>query len=164
MFQCSPLLVIITRQSWPHFLHWQWCLHVQITTSDALKELVHLDESFASALAESQSECGDEELLLVALMGDFAHTIVDQVDSKTPAQMQRLFQYLEALMQEGEEDMQTAIATGFLESLLSASSSGRLDFARIVSFLGPLSRQYCKDWDEFTGCFTPSLWAAGEQD
>jgi hypothetical protein len=67
---------------------------------------------------------------------------------------------VEALLTSGDENISTAIATGFLESLLGQASGGTLDFSRIAWALGPESKEHCRAWDDFSGLKTEGLWGA----
>ena len=46
------------------------------------------------------------------------------------------------------------VAVGFLEALLGRSSRGCFEFRTIVHLLGARSLEYCKAWDQHTGCTT----------
>ena len=56
-----------------------------------------------------------------------------------------------------DAETSTAIATGFLEALLSESDLRTFDFREIAPMLGPECRSYCVAWDRFTGATTPGL-------
>jgi hypothetical protein len=66
--------------------------------------------------------------------------------------------FVELLLTTADEDTQTAVATGYLESLLAQASSGAIDFRSIAGTLGPESSKYCRAWDTFTGVKTDGLW------
>lgn len=62
------------------------------------------------------------------------------------------------LLREGNQDVQDAAATCFLENILNYDSAGRLKASSFVHLLGTESKAYCKARDEFTGVKTPGLW------
>ena len=68
-----------------------------------------------------------------------------------------IFVFIEFLMLNGDEDVQTATATGFLEAMLNATPE-RINASTYVPYLGKESVAYCKAWDEFTGSKTDGLW------
>jgi hypothetical protein len=68
-----------------------------------------------------------------------------------------IFVFLEQLMTEGDEEVQTAVATCLLENLINSAAADRIAADAVVPLLGPASRKYCKAWDEFTGAITPGL-------
>lgn len=65
----------------------------------------------------------------------------------------RLFDAVEMCLAEGDEEVGTAAATCFLELVVNKPEVGAL----AVHFMGPLSEQYCRAWDRFTGVATPGL-------
>ena len=62
----------------------------------------------------------------------------------------RVFALVERHLAGGSQSMRNGVATGFLEALASAVSSGRLDGPFLAGFLGPESRAYLDAWDQFT--------------
>lgn len=57
----------------------------------------------------------------------------------------------------GDEDVQTAAATCFLENLMNRTPE-LIDPQRFVPLLGHESKEYCRAWDEFCGVRTEGLW------
>jgi hypothetical protein len=90
-------------------------------------------------------------------MGDIGLALACQIKRISADEMRLIFNLAETFMIEGDERLQTAIATGFLEALLAESSAGRLDFRRIAPFLGKKSREYARAWDQFCGVETDGL-------
>lgn len=60
-------------------------------------------------------------------------------------------------MLEGDQEVQDAAATCFLENLQHQVDVGKVPGALSSSLLGSESRDYCKAWDEFTGVKTKEL-------
>jgi hypothetical protein len=75
--------------------------------------------------------------------------------------IQDLFEFAELVLRTGTAAEQEAIATRFLEDLLNMGGSGRFDLEHMLPYLGPLSAEHCRGWDEFNGVRTPGLWAPG---
>lgn len=73
-----------------------------------------------------------------------------------------IFALIERLMVEGNEEVQTAAATCFLENIQNRSPDPILPEA-FVGLLGEKSRHYCRAWDEFTGVRTPGIWDEDEK-
>ncbi|WP_121254268.1 hypothetical protein [Nocardioides ferulae] len=63
---------------------------------------------------------------------------------------QRVFEVVEQHLVSGPEPVRSAVATGLLEQVASALSSGRADPALVARLLGPQSRAYLDAWDDFT--------------
>jgi len=91
------------------------------------------------------------------LLGEFGLTISEMTQGgKFNAVEQALF-LVEKLLTSGSSEVRDSIATGLLEAILAESSAGKLDFQKIVCFMGNKSKDYCRAWDKFTGIKTPGL-------
>lgn len=68
--------------------------------------------------------------------------------------------WVEVILRDTEEFLESGgaaadlVAVGFLEALLGRAFAGRFDLSEIVHMLGPNSLEFCKAWDEHTGCNT----------
>lgn len=63
-------------------------------------------------------------------------------------QADRLFVLVEILLTDGDAEVKSVIATGFLEGLINR---GSLPADNWRPFLGPLARKYCETVDRFHG-------------
>ena len=68
---------------------------------------------------------------------DFAAQYIEQQDS---AMLKRIFDVAEYLLTNGSEEVGTAVATCFLESLINRLSPGSINSLDFVKFLGKNSR------------------------
>lgn len=100
------------------------------------------------------SDATPETLKFSNLAVDFARAINA---GATDEDIRQVLAIAEHGLQDGSTDLKDAVATGFLERLMAEASAGRLDFRRIAPNLGHRSRQYCREWDDFTGVQTPGL-------
>lgn len=100
---------------------------------------------------EQLSACMD-----LSTLSDYVH---QSILENNPIPLPEIFQLIERLMQEGDEEVKTAAATCFLENLQNMETPS----ASWVPLLGAASREYCQAWDEFTGVATPGLWPEGTQ-
>lgn len=73
-----------------------------------------------------------------------------------PSFIKEMFSFMEYILENGDEDVQNAVCTCFLENILNVTPSD-IDPKRFVEYLGPQSREYCIAWDEFTGVQTEGL-------
>jgi hypothetical protein len=87
-------------------------------------------------------------------VGDYA---IDVIKSKDEIEIKRIFDFVELLLQEGDQSMRNAAATGLLEDLLSKDPA-EIKFSTFVKHMGEEAIAYCKAWDEFTGVRTKGLW------
>lgn len=91
-------------------------------------------------------------------MNEFSDYAIEQLVQRpsNPANIEEIFQYIEFLMVNGDEDTQTAVATCFLENILNVTPS-QIDPKCFLLYLGPQSKEYCRAWDSFTGVQTEGL-------
>lgn len=91
---------------------------------------------------------------LCLFMMEFARYVGDAILADASG-WRETFPVIEQFMSEGDEEVRTATATCFLESLVNRAD---VPASAYVSLLGPMSRQHCKAWDLFTGVETEGLW------
>lgn len=60
-----------------------------------------------------------------------------------------VFEVAEEMMTHGDEQLQTAVATGFLEAVVHAAERGECDFRAIRDLLGPRSRRQVDAYRNF---------------
>ncbi|MGV3525079.1 MAG: DUF7674 family protein [Candidatus Sericytochromatia bacterium] len=92
-------------------------------------------------------------------LATFAHYVHHSIRENEPIPLPAIFQLIECLLQEGDEEVKTAAATCFLENLQNKETPPAL----WVPLLGTASRDYCQAWNAFTGVATPGLWPEGTQ-
>ena len=91
-------------------------------------------------------------------MSEFSRYVTDLLIQKKQddSLIDEIFTYMEFLLINGDDDVQNAAATCFLENILNRTPE-QIDPKRYVDYLGPESRKYCQAWDEFTGVKTEGL-------
>jgi hypothetical protein len=77
-------------------------------------------------------------------IGQFAHYIVDSVDSNAPW-LPEFFRLIELMVVEGNEDIQLLVTVGFLEDILTISSWRPHKGEVFLQWLGPESKKF---WDK----------------
>jgi hypothetical protein len=82
------------------------------------------------------------------------HLLIDETTD--PSSIKGIFSYIEYLLDNGDEDVQNAACTCFLENILNVTPTD-IHPERFVGYLGPKSRKYCIAWDKFTGVRTEGL-------
>lgn len=87
----------------------------------------------------------------------FEEYAIDTIKSNDELEIKRFFDFVEFLLCNGDESVQNAIATSFLEYLLSKDPD-EIQFPTFAKYLGKNSIEYCRAWDEFTGIKTKGLW------
>ena len=118
-----------------------------------------LQKTFPNFLSYWQTyiDSWGDDLGLTIHMMPFADYIVDVIKTGTEADLEKIFQCIEFLLNNGDSYVQDAVATGLLEDLLSRSPD-EINFRNFVHHLGTHTIEYCKAWDEFTGVKTEGLW------
>ncbi|RWE65841.1 hypothetical protein [Mesorhizobium sp.] len=86
-----------------------------------------------------------------------ADTLVSNISRIPVNAVKVIFGLCEEALQQGSADDKADIATGFLEALQNADSSGHFDFTTIVAFLGSASKEHCRGMDRFYGVTTSGL-------
>lgn len=111
---------------------------------------------------------GEKLLNFYQLMTILTHYVKDilnmtPITLKKEKELKEIFLLIEYFLNEGDRDVQDAVATCFLENLINATSWKTLKPETFLCYLGPESRAYCKAWDEFTGVKTQGLWSESEE-
>jgi hypothetical protein len=118
-----------------------------------------MKETFPKFLAYWEAyirDFGSEDGICVQMM-PFGEYTIDVMKSADEAEMKKIFDFVEYLLIHGNESVQNAMTTGYLEYVMSQDPD-EAKFSICVKFLGANSIAYCKAWDEFTGCRTEGLW------
>jgi hypothetical protein len=97
------------------------------------------------------------DLGLTIQMLPFGKYAIDVIKSNNEAEIKKIFDFVEFLLCHGDDSLQTAITTSFLEYLMSKDPD-EIKFSKFVKFLGKNAVEYCRGWDKFTGCRTEGLW------
>ncbi|MCE5315831.1 MAG: hypothetical protein LLG04_00525 [Parachlamydia sp.] len=121
------------------------------SSSQIIVEIQNDDETFEQPQRKS----------LFGEMMEFSNYVIALLqENQNPIYIKDIFEFMEHLLAEGDEDVKDAVATCFLENILNRTPQD-IHPHTFVSFLGKESRDYCKAWDRFTGVFTPGLWEEG---
>lgn len=91
-------------------------------------------------------------------MNKFSDYVIDLLVKKqqNPSLIKEIFNYIEFLLVNGDEDVQNIASTCFLENILNVTPT-QIDPKHYVGYLGVESRKFCRAWDEFTGVKTEGL-------
>ncbi len=87
----------------------------------------------------------------------FIDYALDAIRSNDEAEMKKIFDFVEFLICKGDESVQSAMTTSFLEGLM-AQDPKEIKFTTFVKYMGENSIAYCRAWDKFTGIRTEGLW------
>ncbi len=99
---------------------------------------------------------GSDNGLSIQMM-PFEEYTIDTIKSNDDLEVKKIFDFVEFLLCNGNESVQNAIATSFLEYLMSKDPD-EIQFTSFTKYLGKNSIGYCRAWDKFTGVKTKGLW------
>jgi hypothetical protein len=88
---------------------------------------------------------------------ELSSILANNIDRLSEGDLSSIFSVVEQAIVIGTKDARETATTGFLEGLQNLASAGCFLLVKVVPFLGPESRAYCRAWDEFTGVPTPGL-------
>ena len=131
--------------------------------SEGLKRLAEIIAPTKEAADRLDREWAPDAPPDTITAASLARAFAASVDALSLLKIQAVVDMAEALLKDGDERTQTAIATGFFEALMAQASAGTLDFRKIAWALGDESRKYCRAWDTFTGVKTDGLWNGGSR-
>jgi hypothetical protein len=128
-----------------------------ITRDECIQLILERFPDFSDHWRAHREWWGNEEAGLCNDVAAFGDYIRDRVAAGRTDELAEITAFLEHLLVEGDEDVQTAVTTCCLENLLNYVSAGRIPAESFTQLLGPHSRAYCKAWDAFTGVDTPGV-------
>jgi hypothetical protein len=130
---------------------------MMITKEQCMEEIVERFPGFSEAWRRHRASWADEEAGLCNDVAAFGDYIEQQIAGGHLNDVPEIIMFLEALLVDGDDDVQTAVTTCCLENLLNYVSAGRIPAQSFTHLLGPKSREYCRAWDTFTGVQTPGV-------
>lgn len=113
-------------------------------------ELIRIAPGLEPALRARDEDVRPDPETPILWMGAAGSAVAKSMDTLDEETLHRIFDLAERLLATGSQSLKNGVATGFLEALASAVSSGRIDGPRLAGFLGPKSRAYLDAWDQFT--------------
>ena len=93
------------------------------------------------------------------IMTHLSHRVANNFIKQNYENAEEIFDLVELLIIDGDEDVKNAVCTCFLANLQNiASNENDFDDSHYVSLLRAKSIEFCKHWDEYTGVKTEGLW------
>lgn len=86
----------------------------------------------------------------------FGKYVIYEIKLENYIEIEKIFNFIEFLLCNGNEYVKTAIATCFLEYLLHKDPE-EIQFIKFRQYLGKETIAYCRAWDKFTGVMTKGL-------
>ena len=128
-----------------------------IDLASGIGQLVSVAIPLAQCYSESKSFWDPDEQPGTVVFGDFANVVGESQHGLSPSELRSIFEIMENLLVNGDEEVQASVATGFLETLLHMSDEGKSSPSLFVPLLGEESKEYCRAWNKFSGCTTEGL-------
>jgi hypothetical protein len=122
-----------------------------ISRDQCFKRILREIPEFKSHWDKHNNEWHMEDAGLCMDFAAFSWFAWEQIIQKQTDVLARIFELVEKLMREGEEEVKVAVSTCFLENILNRATDDVEASAIFLPLLGPESRGYCIAWDKFTG-------------
>lgn len=114
-----------------------------------VQNLVHAIPVLQSILNELIEDWRPEPLPITVCLGDLGRALVEHNDIP-PEQVSQVFERVEATLRDGTESEKDAIATGFLEAVVTATDK-EPPSRWVLAHAGPEARAYILAWNKFCG-------------
>jgi hypothetical protein len=119
---------------------------------DVVDEFVAAVTASAQDVVDLRAWWEDEDPPATILMGTFGKVYVREAERLSASAKRGLIAIVENALHDGDDNVQTAVATGLLEAAVSAVERADGDRSEVIdTYAGPLARQYMQSWDNF--CF-----------
>jgi hypothetical protein len=119
---------------------------------DVVDELVGAVPEAAQEVMEFRLLWEGESPPMTILMGTLGEVYVREAARLNEPAKRRFFAIVEQALQDGDDRVQNAVATGLLEAAVSTVERADGDRSEVIDrYAGPLARQYMQAWDDF--CF-----------
>lgn len=119
-----------------------------IPMTEACARLASVSEALAQADQKLVADWEPEEPPPTVRLAGFARALAQDWSNIPEYVRAEVLDVVETLLLIGNDLVQTAVATGFLERLLNAALDGTLDRKTLEAMLGPASLEYFNNWDQ----------------
>lgn len=115
-----------------------------ISAQECMQMVLAEVPAFEGRWKEYLSFWAGEESGLCNDIGEFGDYIIDQMRHEQWHQLPPIFNLVERLLVEGDDEVQTAVSTCLLDNLKTVSTVGAFPMDKFIDLLGPQSRAH---WD-----------------
>ncbi len=136
-------------------------MNVTNPKNEIIDQILNLFPDFRSDWERYISELKNESPGLCLDLIEFSTWLIKNFGSLHSKSVSELFDLIESWVSQGDQEVQDATATCFLEALQNGVDNKEISGRVLFSFLGPESIAYCRAWDEFNGCKTEGFWEEG---
>jgi hypothetical protein len=125
-----------------------------VDKEQAISGLVEVYPELQNTIRNLRDDWSPEEPPITVLMAELGVALAAGAGDLDDEAIRRITNTIELLLCAGTKSVKDAIATGLLEALVTASETLPCG-PRLLSSLGPESKNYCRYWDKLTGRTTP---------
>lgn len=116
---------------------------------DEIFSIADLDAHLKDTLNEMLKEWDIDNIPLTVLSSNYAKTMMTYWGEIGKEKLKSIFDKVEELLNQKDHDIiKDVIATGFLETLMHAVYSKKIEFSSLDLFLGQKSREYCMEYSK----------------
>ncbi|MDX5436376.1 MAG: hypothetical protein LPK03_04240 [Pontibacter sp.] len=90
-------------------------------------------------------------------MAEFSHFALDIIAKGTDEEIEKLVNFAEQMITEGNDDVNYAIKFFFLENITNRSGDRSIPLIRFTTRLKPKSYEFCRELDKFWGSNTEGI-------
>lgn len=116
---------------------------MQKQSSIEIMAIAEIDRSLMELRDSTVEKWGEGNIPLIVLASGYARILIEQWQSIDDREKKTFFSEIERLFCINEEELQTIVATGFLERLSFDILSDKISFSILEPFLGEKSKEYC---------------------
>lgn len=120
-----------------------------MNTREALHQLASIHPILQESVHDFETHFGSD--IPVAGYGALGTAVIENLESIGEATANRFFDEVEAQLTCGLENVETAVATGLLEAVVSSATRNGVANERISDLLRPKSAEYVNEWNSFHG-------------
>ncbi len=128
----------------------------KITGEKCIELMKEVFQKFSAYWESYVQDFGSDQGLTIQML-PFCEYAIDVIKSDNEVEIKKIFDFIEFLLCNGDESVQNAMTTSFLEYLMSKDPD-EIKFSKFAKYLGENTIAYCKAWDKFTGVKTEGLW------
>ncbi len=122
----------------------------QITETQVIKLILQTEPNFATNWQQHLEYWGEDEVGLCIDIDVFSDFVIQLIKDDMTQKLPEIFELIENFMKNGTERVKDAVATCFLENILSAVSREEISSTAFTDLLGDESQAYCTEWNKFT--------------
>ena len=119
--------------------------------------MLTLFPSFIGQYEEHKKFWKGEERPFGMDMAEFSHFALDVIAEGTDVENEKLANFAEQMITEGNDDVSYAIKFFFLENITNRSGDWRIPLTRFTTKLKPESYEFCRELDNLWGSKTDGI-------